>query len=221
MHMDNNLLQMLNKSGLTQRKVAEEKGVTPETVNRHIHNKVSMTLADASDYARILDCTTHEVLFKTKPADILFYNDMRKQGDYKIEEPKVDTVFQPGKVFHAAYHAEQRGAILYLFPDDYEGIWEIYKGAVTFFELQPMKDKFVSKETFQRSSICKIVGGEVVCGMIYPQPGNKYTVYNPWFENDLFGADKTRVNLKLEWAAPLLATVWNVDRRAGIDIQYN
>ena len=59
MHMANNLDEMIGLTGMSKKDVAELKGVTPETVSRHIHSKISMTLQDVDDYARILKCQPH------------------------------------------------------------------------------------------------------------------------------------------------------------------
>ena len=59
MDMANNLDDMISKFGMTKRAIAEKKGVTLETLSRHIHGKISMTLQDITDYACILKCQPH------------------------------------------------------------------------------------------------------------------------------------------------------------------
>ena len=71
MNMANNLDEMISQSGMSKKSVAEEKGVTPETVSRHIHSKISMTLQDVDDYARILRCKPHEIAYTSPPIPII------------------------------------------------------------------------------------------------------------------------------------------------------
>ena len=54
MNMPNNLNEMIIRSGLTRKQVAEEFGNTPETVSRHSHGKIQLTLVDAERYASIV-----------------------------------------------------------------------------------------------------------------------------------------------------------------------
>ena len=44
MFMANNLEVMIAKAGMTKREVASLKGITPETLSRHVHGKIQMTL---------------------------------------------------------------------------------------------------------------------------------------------------------------------------------
>ena len=50
--MPNNLHKMITSSGLSKREVAALKGVTPETLSRHISGKIGISLDDAEQYAR-------------------------------------------------------------------------------------------------------------------------------------------------------------------------
>ena len=65
--MPNNLNKMITASGLSKREVAGLKGVTPETLSRHISGKIGISLSDAEQYARILGCTAKEVFFAADP----------------------------------------------------------------------------------------------------------------------------------------------------------
>ena len=47
--MPNNLNQMIAESGKSKAQVAAEKGLTPETLSRHIHSKIQITLKDAKN----------------------------------------------------------------------------------------------------------------------------------------------------------------------------
>ena len=66
--MPNNLHKMITSSGLSKREVAALKGVTPETLSRHISGKIGISLDDAEQYARILGCTAQEVFLCKRTA---------------------------------------------------------------------------------------------------------------------------------------------------------
>ena len=55
--MPNNLNKMIISSGKSKREVAQAKGITPETLSRHISGKIGISLDDAEHYAEILGCT--------------------------------------------------------------------------------------------------------------------------------------------------------------------
>ena len=83
--MESNLNHMILRSGLTKRVVAEEKGITPETLSRHIHGKIQLTLNDAEDYSKILNCTPQEIMFKSNPARILGYIHYNKTAEHSVD----------------------------------------------------------------------------------------------------------------------------------------
>ena len=51
--------------------IAAKKGVTPETVSRHVHSKIDMSMGDINDYAKILGCTEFDILFKNPPIPVM------------------------------------------------------------------------------------------------------------------------------------------------------
>ena len=70
-NVSNNLEALIKSSGKTKREIAQLKGVTPETLSRHIHGKIDMSIGDAEDYARILQTTVLSVLFANIPIKII------------------------------------------------------------------------------------------------------------------------------------------------------
>ena len=82
--MNNNLDKMIRAAGLQKKVVAERKGVTPETLSRHIHEKVPMTLRDAEDYAEILGCTPHQISYKSDPVKIVGKIHLTNDSDNNI-----------------------------------------------------------------------------------------------------------------------------------------
>ncbi len=78
--LPNNLENKILEAGLTKRDVAAQKGVTPETLSRHMHGKIQLTLADAEQYASILGCTAQSILFAAEPVPVRAGVDVAKDG---------------------------------------------------------------------------------------------------------------------------------------------
>ena len=222
--MESNLNHMILRSGLTKRLVAEEKGITPETLSRHIHGKIQLTLNDAEDYSKILNCTPQEIMFKSNPARILGYIHYNKTAEHSVDwleyRKKNNAKYPGGDVYLPSPNPFEVGAVLFNIPDDYDGPWIDYKDSLCVVQLDPIKQGYVSKDSIQQASYAKIKGGGVLHGHVYPEPGGTYTVYNPWRQDLLSKETEMRRGLKLDWAAPVIASFWQPTLR-GIDIVYD
>ena len=229
MNMDNNLDAMILKSGLTRRVVAEEKGVTPETVSRHIHGKIQLSLNDAEDYSKILPCPPQEIMFKADPIPIIAYLHYNIDGlcEYDLISDRKDNPSAKiakrnaehceGMVYLPGLHAFPVGAVIFSFHPDYSGMWSTWRNAITIVSLDPITDKRVSECSIQQASYVKIKDGPMTFGDVYPEPGQSYTVHNPWRQDLLSDGIEMQRNLKLEWATPSVTTYWQPKLR-GIEI---
>lgn len=196
-HMPNNLDQMIAKSGLAKKEVAAAKGITPETISRQIHGKIGLTLSDAEQYAKILSCTPQQILFKQEPAPIIGFvhidENEKLLRDITPEKPR-------GKIYgHAQFHRNY--AVLFSTDEDYYGKWSHWNGAICFLDRRPVDENRISKDAIGRHSWCKLSNGptengsDILCGNIFPEPGNLYTIDNPEVGRRIDGQ-------KLEWASP-------------------
>ena len=225
--MESNLNHMILRSGLTKRVVAEEKGITPETLSRHIHGKIQLTLNDAEDYSKILNCTPQEIMFKSNPAPILGYVHYNKTAEhsvdfikYRKDKSKYHKTSPGGNVYLPGPIPFELGIVMFDLPDEYNGPWIDYKDSLSVVQLDPIKNNVVPTETIQQASYAKITNGEVVYGHVYPEPGSTYTVYNPWRQDLLSKETEMQRGLKLDWATPVICTFWQPLLR-GIDIVYD
>ena len=230
--MDNNLDAMILKSGLTRRVVAEEKGVTPETVSRHIHGKIQLSLNDAEDYSKILACSPQEIMFKADPIPIIAYlhydvdglceydliSDRKDNPSAKIAKRNAEHC--EGMVYLPGQHSFKVGAIIFSFHTDYSGMWSTWRNAITIVTLDPITDKRVSDCSIQQASYVKIKDGPMSFGDVYPEPKGTYTIHNPWRQDLLSDGIEMQRNQKLEWATPAITTYWQPKLR-GIDIICN
>ena len=213
--MPNNLDTMIAQSGFAKKEVAAAKGITPETLSRQIHGKIGLTLSDAEQYAKILGCTPQQVLFVQQPATIIGFTHIDKNEkllrDITPEKPR-------GKVYgHAQFHRNY--AVLYSTDEDYYGKWSHWDGAICFLDRGPVDENRISKDAIGRHSWCKLSNGptengsDILCGNIFPEPGNLYTIDNPEVGRRIDGQ-------KLDWATPNLINFMMPDLRE-LHILYN
>ena len=229
MLMDNNLDNMILKSGLTKRVVAEEKGITPETLSRHIHGKIQLSLNDAEDYSKILLCSPQEIMFKADPVPIIAYLHYDASGlvDYDLISARKENATSKiakrnathceGMVYLPGQHSFDVGAVIFSFHPDYSGMWNTWRNAITIVPLESITEKRVSDCSIQQASYVKIKNGPMTFGDVYPEPGGTYTIHNPWRQDLLTEEIGMQRNQKLDWATPALTTYWQPKLR-GIDI---
>ena len=198
--MPNNLNKMIELSGLQKKVVAERKGVTPETLSRHIHERVPMTIQDARDYAEILDCTTNEIIFEAVSQPIIGTchilddkNIRRKLNSEKLIKALESGVAYNGSfncvdhVFSHTYLPYAAGIMQWTVGKKYMGQWAYWGKALEYVMLEPIVEQYVSEETFGKIAFCWLKNpwitddGEqrhLVTGVLYPEPGGVYQIVN-------------------------------------------
>jgi len=220
MYMENNLDNMILASGMTKTRVAEEKGITPQNLSRVIHGKTKLSLTDADEYSKILNCSAQQVMFRNEPVPIALYVhydiNMKPTYDFIADRPDDSPFkdeFPTGEVYLFGPHPFNVAAVLFKVHPDYRGHWIEYSGAMSVIHLDPITENRISKDAFQKSSYVKDTDGKIMYGHVYPEPGSSHTVYNPW-RSDLISEDEeiTR-GVKLAWATPVVATFWQPELR--------
>ena len=69
--MPNNLFDIIHQSDYTNKEIAKLRGVSPETLSRHIHGHINMSIRDVEKYAEILKVRPQDILFKDDPIPII------------------------------------------------------------------------------------------------------------------------------------------------------
>ena len=215
--------------------VAAKKGVTPETVSRHMHSKIDMSMSDINDYAMILGCTEYDILFQNPPVPLLaailpwdkntdeyFTTDM---PDSKIptsnngEKPRLFIAhewstertkrFENKSVYLHDYYKDEVMAVYWDQSCDLPQINVMLAGAIQIVDAEPLRTKTISKDCFGYFSYAMTTDGELLYGILYQSGKNNYTM-----ESIDFG---TLTNLQLLWAAPSLMFIERADLR-GVKI---
>lgn len=195
MDMPNNLNKMIEKSGLQKKVVAERKGVTPETLSRHIHERVPMTLVDAREYADILGCAAYEVIFESQGVPIIGHCHLHKDGKVtrklhidmdstKLDKKNLEGLDWAYSHTHLPYKA---GIISWSMDKKYTGPWAYWGKAHEYVMLEPVLEQYVHEECFGKQVFCylknawtceKGMNWHFVSGMLYPEPGGVYQIVN-------------------------------------------
>ena len=213
MYMANNLELMIHKAGMAKKEVAALKGITPETLSRQIHGKIQMTLQDAERYAKILDCSAQEVLFPMPPVQVIGMCSIDKHG--KIVRDISDKSF--GQVYTRYHDPKDTAFISWDISDEYMGVWQYLQNGVEAVLIDPIQKKYIHHDAkgFECYALTEEpyeyhgVETRIAAGMLYPEPGNRYTIHNGDQVHTLRGQ-------KLVWATPVLSMILRPDLK-GFD----
>jgi DNA-binding XRE family transcriptional regulator len=185
--MVNNLKTIAKRAGFTGKALAEERGITPETVSRHMTGRVRMSLEDAGEYAAILGCTAEDILFDPRTVPVFGTCD----ADHVVTpisaaDGSLSVTFNLTMTPDVSAIIKRNGA----------SAWN--NGTIYFIPLGPVKAKEVDARTTNRLSVYRRETGEIRFGLIYPEPAGLFTVSDPW------APGAVEQNLTLQWATPVL-----------------
>ena len=200
--MQNNLSNMIRAANMTKREVAALKGITPENLSRQVNGHTNITLRDAEDYAKILGCLPEEVMFAAKPIKLLADWQLNLQQkpylNYNSAEDKV--------VYINQYYAKDTACVRAQLGPDKPWHYEMWDGQLEIVDYGPAIRGEVSKECIQNPCYALTDDDKLMWGLLYPQPGNLYTLY----ANAAEGFNNTE-NIKLKWACPVLSVIRRPD----------
>ena len=210
--LPNNLENKILEAGLTKRDVAAQKGVTPETLSRHMHGKIQLTLSDAEQYASILGCTAQSILFAAEPVPV--------RGTVNVlNDGTTERIVYPDAVGFVHMHdvfPEPVFAAKWETGGEYNGAFIDYIGGLSLYLLDPVDKGYVDQRCMQHvcwASALNIEGEDgpkVIAGTLYPEPGGKFTIHEAY-------DDIMHRGLKLEWATPVVQVIFRPDLR-GMEI---
>ncbi len=222
--MENNLETLIKLSGLTKRQVAEQKGVTPETLSRHIHGKIRLSLDDAAEYAEILNTTTHNVLFVTPAIPIIgrghIYGSELSNNVLTVRKVDLKGI---GKAYYPTLVSTDTAVIYWTVAKEYDGPWRTWNKVWQMVKMPILSDP-IPDYCLSQLCVCKLTETlemrqgptNFITGILYPEPRNKYTVDI----NGHYPGDKIKRSLDIEYAMPVIATLLRPDLR-GARIEFD
>ena len=125
--MPNNLDAVIRASNMNKKQLAKAAGIMPETLSRHIHGKVQMTLENATRYAEILNVSVQKIMF-VNPATPIVGSAMLKNNE--IIRQFYNTWTEGVQI--PAYLGEDLCAVKYTSETGYTGLWYEYSNALCF-----------------------------------------------------------------------------------------
>lgn len=209
--MPNNLDAIIRASGMNKKQVAKAAGMTPEALSRHIHGHVNMTLENAERYAEILGVSVQKIMFVNPPTPIV--GEAILQADDIIVRNFLAKWTQGVQI--RSYLGDDICAVKYTAEPGYKGYWYEYTDALCFYLKKPILEHFVDKGCVQNPSLVmledeiKLPNQEptrLIAGVVYPEPGNLYTIDSPKNGINLRG-------LKLVWGTPYISALFRPDLR--------
>lgn len=210
MYMANNLDEMISLAGMSKKAVAEEKGVTPETVSRHIHGKISMTLQDVDDYARILKCQPHEIAYTSPPIPILgvWYTDPATQNCKLINRFQCDKTFFKKAIHIQGSYNEDWACIYWNLEQNTQSPWRHFHDSLTMIKINSVADNKIDQNAIMNKCYVMTKAGVMLSGVLWPQHHNAlYTL------TGVVGVPKENrilTDLDILWAAPV---AWFLQQR--------
>ena len=213
--MPNNLDAVIRASGMTKKQVAKAAGVMPETLSRHIHGHVQMTLENAEKYAEILGVDVAKVMFQNPPLPMIGHSHITV--DNKIDRHYFNEWTKGVQI--PGFYSEDLCAVQWTADPEYVGEWYEYNNALAFFFKQPIIEKKVHPGCIENVSLIKLkeeikLPGQnaqsLIGGVLYPEPGKKYTCHSAKLGINLKG-------LEIEWATPYRSVIFRPDL-AGVTL---
>ena len=183
-----NLKAIAKRSGLSGVQIAEQMGMRPETVSRHLNGKQNISIEDATRYAKILGCTPEDILFQRSLCPIIgelsvdgIYNSWG-QDESKRRYLAGPLSFQP---YHAAYFAP--------------GWFSKKKTAIAIVDRRPIDKRYVHDQSVGQIALTCIKGGGA--------NGKDITVLGYPFENSDFNTHTVRRIVNM------VAAMQSIDRK--------
>ncbi len=165
-----NLKALARRAGLSGVQIAEQMGMRPETISRHLNGKQNISIEDAMRYAKILNCTPEEILFQRSMCPII--GELAPSGiftHYGQNESKIR--YLAGPLSFQSYH----GA--YFVP----GWFTKKRTAICIIDTRPIDKRYVHNQAVGQISLNCIKGlgedGKDVTVLGYPFENSDFKTY--------------------------------------------
>ena len=193
--MGNNLKYFIKLSGMTQKQVADIKGIQPESLSRHISGRAKFSIQDAIDYAAILGCSPEQLLFEQKPIEVL--GTVHQDETVTMRDPMEPKVF-----IQMNMTPQDHWGLMKL---EFEGSWKAHDGGYIMIDTRGIQQRRVLAACNGARSIVKTTEGSIEHALVYPQPDGKYTLTCVWQTGPV------RQNIELVCGCPILTAVIRPD----------
>jgi hypothetical protein len=234
----NNLDKMIRRSGLKNNMVAELKGIQPATLSRHKSGEIGISLVDAEEYAKILNCTAQQIFFSNPPIPVLaavfpFHEDcginLEKMAPELLNShnggpPELVLCplggnmermkpYQNKALYVHDYYAHDTMCIYWDLSGDLDHPKAWQHGNMDIVNIEPMQKGVVDKDCLGHYSVVKTKSNMLLYGIIYQSGRNKYSI-----ESFRFGCHQ---NIELAWGSPIISSIWRPELREMQWVDYD
>jgi DNA-binding Xre family transcriptional regulator len=234
----NNLDKMIRRSGLKNNMVAELKGIQPATLSRHKSGDIGISLGDAEEYAKILNCSPQQIFFSAPPIPVLAcvfpWDDECGEKAKKIAPHLINSnngknptlvmghsaghmermlPYQDKAIYMHDYYLHDTMCVFWNMTDDLDHSSGWMNGNLDIVNIDPMQRGVVDKECLGHYSIVKTRDQHLLYGVVYQTGRNRYSL-----ESNNFG---THTNLELEWGCPIVTMIIRPELREMQWVDYD
>ena len=217
----NNLKALMRTAGISGVKMAELRGITPETVSRHVTSKTQMRMEDLVAYSEILNCKAEEILFEQKPLTIFGI----ANGQH--------IVTPVGPLDNACVYTNigDSDEMVCIIKRNGANAWN--QDTIYFVEKHPIQNRYVDSAAINKLAVYKVAdqqnsqerlalgdipSGQIGFGIIFQDPINALETQATYSIRDLFTAGAGLNHVELEWATPVLLQTYQ-NEKLGIGVE--
>ena len=212
-----NFAKVITASGMSKKQIADQKGVKPETLSRHLSGAIRMTYDDAFEYAEILKCPPQDIFFPAQPMPIIGTVKMIDEPKEKAFKTSFIREMWTGKPRFAytvpSERAKNWGCFIHEGNEKYTGMLSFMSQSIDLVDIRPIKEGYVSRKSYETFSYCKVSDSytptqcnrektNIVTTLPYVQPNGLFTLFNP-------GINIEVRDVPLDWATPILVSSTN------------
>ncbi len=206
--IENNLKQMIDRYKRDNpmesiKTIATKKGVTPETVSRHQHNKIDMSMHDIKDYAEILGCSTMDIIYTSPPIPLLAEASTTEEPDSDLMYAQHISPTNAVVLYIHGYFDADLGCSKISLPSKYQGRYKWMDGGIEIFDRKPCLANIVSPDALMNPSLIRTKDENLFTGTLFPQAGSHLYSLVPTYSD----ASKVMRDLDLEWATPITSYI--------------
>lgn len=206
--IENNLKQMIDRYKRDNpmesiKTIAAKKGVTPETVSRHQHNKIDMSMHDITDYAEILGCSTMDIIYTSPPIPLLAEASTTEDQNSPLMYAQHLSPSNAMVLYIHGYFDAELGCAKINLPARYQGRYKWMDGGIEIFDRTPCLTATVSPDALMKPSLIRTKDENLYTGILFPQAGSHLYSLVPTYSD----ASNVMCDLDLEWATPITSYI--------------
>lgn len=211
---ENNLDQLIKRSGLTKRAVALKLGITSENLSRAVHGKTKLNLARIEEYSKILDCHPAEIIFAGQQINVI-------GGWWVSDKDLCFPILKSYKRTNLNRGEHWKGATLklnsknFLLTGRYVGIANFNvpqnhslplgePGTLSLINIDGVEEAKFNQEDIGKFCVASITNQTLVAGEMYPKPNGEFEFWLPEIS-------QTQVFSEIHWARSISSMQFGYD----------